>query len=526
MEGTNNRRQEATLKVSEQLFRSIVETSLAGIFVTDNNFRFSYVNNMVCEFFGYRDDELLGQDFRMLLDEGSKQMVVERYLRRQRGEKVPGRYEFDIIRKDGQKRRMELSSTVAFDLRGIPKTVGQLLDVTERVDAEAAIRRSQEELEKRVEERTADLLAVNVLLKKEVAQREQAEQALRQSETKYRHLIETADAIILEIDTEGRVVFINRFAQSFFGFNEAEILGKNVVGTLLPEVDSAGRDLRPLADDVVKHPERYPHNEAESILRSGERVWIVWTNLPVYDESGKLKEMLSVGIDRTKDKKAEDKLAQQAREKTAIEERSRIARDLHDAVSQTLFSSSLIAEVLPGIWDNDPAEGRKRLEDVRQLTKGALAEMRTLLFELRPSALADAELGALLRQLGESITGGARVPVTMEISGQCETPGEVKVAIYRITQEALNNVAKHAMATQAWLKLQRSKSGIELEVADNGRGFDERKVRPDNLGLGIMRERADSIGASLVVTSDLGRGTRIQVRWSKSPQRKDRGPTR
>ena len=523
MEKVSDQRVEEILKESEQLFRSIVETSRAGIFVTDNNFRFSYVNGMMCELFGYQYEELLGQDFRMLLDEESRQLVVERYLRRQRGEDVPRRYEFKVIRRDGQTRSVELSSTVTFNLQGIPRTVGQLLDVTERVRAEAALRKSQEELERRVEERTADLLAANVRLKKEVAQREQAEEALRQSETKYRHLIETANSSIFEIDTEGRVLFVNKFAQGFFGFSEAEILGKSVVGTVLPDVDSEGRDMRALADDVVKHPERFPHNEAESILRSGERVWMAWTNLPIYDENGQLKEMLSVGIDRTQDKKAEEILAQQAREKTATEERSRIARDLHDAVSQTLFSSSLIAEVLPGIWDDDPAEGRKRLEDVRQLTRGALAEMRTLLFELRPSALSGAELGDLVRQLGESMTGRARVPVTVEITGQCETPAEVKVALYRIAQEALNNVVKHAMATQAWLKLLRSESGIELVVADNGRGFDTRSVGPDRLGLGIMRERANSIGASVVVTSDIGRGTEVQVQWSRLPQRKDDG---
>ena len=105
-------------------------------------------------------------------------------------------------------------------------------------------------------------------------------------------------------------------------------------------------------------------------------------------------------------------LYEQAQELATVQERQRLARDLHDAVSQTLFSASLIAEVLPRLWERNPDEGRKRLEEIRQLTRGALAEMRTLLLELSPAALVDADLGDLLRQLAESITGRARIPVS------------------------------------------------------------------------------------------------------------------
>ena len=145
-----------------------------------------------------------------------------------------------------------------------------------------------------------------------------------------------------------------------------------------------------------------------------------------------MKEVLCIGIDSTQQKKAEETEAQQLREKTAEEERIRLARDLHDAVSQTLFSTSLIAEVLPRLWERNKEEGLQKLEEVRQLTRGALAEMRTLLFELRPAALADAELSDLLRQLAESVIGRARVPVTLEVEGTCVIPPDVKIAFYRI----------------------------------------------------------------------------------------------
>ena len=208
-------------------------------------------------------------------------------------------------------------------------------------------------------------------------------------------------------------------------------------------------------------------------------------------------------------------LRQQAAQSAVAAERSRLARDLHDAVTQTLFSASLIAEVLPRIWERDPAEGQRRLAELRELTRGALAEMRTLLLELRPSALVEARLGDLLQQLGQSITGRARVPVSVQVEETCHVPVDVKVALYRIAQEALNNVAKHAEASEATVRLDCRPDQIELTVRDDGRGFDPTHTPADHLGLGIMRERAESVGATLTIDGGAERGTQIQVLWKK-----------
>ncbi|MGD8819672.1 MAG: PAS domain-containing protein [Anaerolineae bacterium] len=212
------------------------------------------------------------------------------------------------------------------------------------------------------------------------------------------------------------------------------------------------------------------------------------------------------------------RLYAQAEESAVAAERSRLARDLHDAVTQTLFSSSLIAEVLPRLWERDPAEARRRLDELRELTRGALAEMRTLLLELRPSALEEAKLADLLRQLAESITGRARVPVTLELAGECHLEPEVKIALYRITQEALNNVAKHAGASAATLRLHCQPGQVELQVHDDGLGFDPANLSPNSLGLNIMRERAETIGAALTIESQPMAGTQITVSWRSSNQ--------
>ena len=174
--------------------------------------------------------------------------------------------------------------------------------------------------------------------------------------------------------------------------------------------------------------------------------------------------------------------------------------------------------MLPRLWERNPEDGRRRLEEVRQLTRGALAEMRTLLLELRPSSLIEAELPYLLNQLGESISGRAGLPVTVSVEGQFSFPTEVKVALYRIAQEALNNVSKHAGARQANVNLLCESDRITLKITDDGRGFDVSSISIDSLGLGIMRERAEDIMASLSVQSRTGQGTEVMVVWQNVPR--------
>jgi GAF domain-containing protein len=212
------------------------------------------------------------------------------------------------------------------------------------------------------------------------------------------------------------------------------------------------------------------------------------------------------------------RLFEQARQAATVEERQRLARELHDAVTQTLFSSSLIAEVLPRLLLRNPDHALQRLEELRRLTRGALAEMRALLVELRPHALVETPFDQLLSQLAASMS----VRGTVQIDVDAETdhgplPPEVQIGLYRITQEALNNVLKHAAATQAQVQFRRHGADCDLRIRDDGRGFDTRTTPPGHLGLSIMRERARDISARFQVRSRVGAGTRIDIHWSESP---------
>jgi signal transduction histidine kinase len=122
----------------------------------------------------------------------------------------------------------------------------------------------------------------------------------------------------------------------------------------------------------------------------------------------------------------------------------------------------------------------------------------------------------LLRQLAESAIGRARIQVSVKADSGCHLPPEVKIAFYRIAQETLNNVAKHAEANQAWVTLSCTEEEVKLRVKDDGSGFDPNTIVPDHLGMGIMHERADDIHAKLEVSSKIDQGTQVQVVWKRA----------
>jgi two-component system nitrate/nitrite sensor histidine kinase NarX len=179
----------------------------------------------------------------------------------------------------------------------------------------------------------------------------------------------------------------------------------------------------------------------------------------------------------------------------------------------------LIAEVLPRLWDRDQQEARRSLEDLRKLTRGAMAEMRALLAELRPSTLIDADLGDLLRLLASGFTGRTNIPAEVTVVGQKILPAEVQVALYRICQEALNNVAKHGGASKVDIKLEHEGTEMKLRIRDDGQGFDPGQAAPGHYGLNRMGERAESVGASLSVTSQPGHGTELTIRWTPTEEK-------
>jgi PAS domain S-box-containing protein len=212
-------------------------------------------------------------------------------------------------------------------------------------------------------------------------------------------------------------------------------------------------------------------------------------------------------------------LYEHAQALAALQERQRLAQNLHDAVNQSLFSAGLIADVLPRLWDRDQNEARKSLDDLRRLTRAAQAEMRALLAELRPSALTDTDLGDLLYLLGHALSGRINIPVKVIVAKNVILPAEIQVAFYRVCQEALNNVAKHAKASRVDIDLLHEGSAIELRIRDDGMGFNPEGTFAGHYGLSMMRERAEAAEAQLLLASQPGHGTELIMRWMNDPRK-------
>jgi signal transduction histidine kinase len=229
-------------------------------------------------------------------------------------------------------------------------------------------------------------------------------------------------------------------------------------------------------------------------------------------------------------------LVERGQQVAVLEERQRLARELHDSVTQLIFSTTLIAQSVAPAWRRDPAEGERRVQRLLELSQAALIEMRALLFELRPPEAATGSeqptpglarvrregLAAALRQYADAIArDGLQVEVEASHYPARESlkrpPLAHEEALFRIAQEALNNAVKHAAARCVCIALETTQDAVQLSVSDDGAGFELNGNRAQGGGLGLktMRERAEALGGSLRVTSTPGHGTRIEVALPK-----------
>jgi PAS domain S-box-containing protein len=216
------------------------------------------------------------------------------------------------------------------------------------------------------------------------------------------------------------------------------------------------------------------------------------------------------------------RLKSQTTQVAAALERAHLARDLHDSVSQGLFSMTMhvraaqLSMVKAGLDDGGPLS--RSISELSELTRGALAEMRALIFELRPGALAEEGLVAALRTQAAALTAREQVTVTVKANDDqlIVLSPDLEEHLYRIVSEALNNVVKHARAEIAIVTVIDDRRELRVEVSDDGAGFDQDVARPGHLGLSTMADRARTIGATLTVTSAPGHGTSVVVTLARN----------
>ncbi|MCP5014703.1 MAG: PAS domain S-box protein [Ketobacter sp.] len=512
---------------NQENIKLLFESAPLAMVTTDQTGTILLVNALFEEMFGYQRDELVGQPIEILLPKRLRNSHIEHrlhYTSNPRIRPMGSGLDLVAVRKD----RSEFSIEVGLSFINVQNTMMIISAITDLSTRKIA----KEILEQRVEERTHDL-----------DRRRQVADGLRDI-LKILNSNRSSDEILNHIVAQaGRLLKADASAiyrlkdgigpliiQANKGLSNDYVAQANIpIGE--GHIGQAVLERQVVTTSNVAHTLTEGDSETKSrrraLLALGYHA-VLAVPLIIKDEVygclvlyyAKSHEFSTEETDLATTFGDQATLAiENARLKAQVEraavaaERNRLARDLHDSVTQTLFSASLIAEVLPRLTQRNPEEADRRLEELRQLTRSALAEMRTLLLELRPSRLTEVGLGDLLRQLTEAITGRARVPITLEVERQCTLPPKVQVSLYRTAQEALNNVAKHAHANQAMVKLRCEPDSAELSITDNGRGFVLENLEPDSLGLSIMRERAESIGALLKIESEIGQGTSVKVVW-------------
>jgi signal transduction histidine kinase len=212
------------------------------------------------------------------------------------------------------------------------------------------------------------------------------------------------------------------------------------------------------------------------------------------------------------------RLYRQAQEYAVLEERQRLARDLHDSVSQALFGVAMATHSALTNWERRPTVARERVESASQLARTAQAEMRALIFELRPDQLETDGLVKALELQTTALQQRRQFQLDVALGDEPALPLQVKEAFYRIAQEAINNALKHAKPTRIALSLTQDNGNVTLRLSDNGKGFDPDAAFPGHLGLRSMRERAARVHATLKIESEPESGTEIVLCYSTGPK--------
>ncbi len=534
------KQEQKALRESEERYRDLVENIDDVIYAVDAKGVVSYVSPAVESWLGYTPSEIVGREFSGFVLEEDLEVAREGFGRVLSGGTGQAS-DYRALTKAGDLKWIRASSRPILRGDRIVGVRGVLSDITERKSAEkelleakdAAIKARHEERERREEaerrrliaESLADVIAV-------LNSRQSLDEILDFIAMQAGRLLGNQAAAIYKLEDDGTWAIEAAQGLPFsyaagwgipIGRQALRRAMESRVPVAIPDLTaqlSAAGDPAPKAGSEAPPSTwtgRYQALLAVPIIVGDE----IYGGIALYyseprefpqeeiDLAGAFGDQVALAIEN-------DRLRDQVGEAAALAERERLARELHDAVTQTLFSAGLIAEALPRVWERDPETAREGLEELRQLTRAASAEMRALLLELRPAALTEKPLGELLRHLTDAVTIRTRVPVTLTVEGDSSLPPEMQVALYRISQEALNNVVKHAAATEASIHLRCEPARVTLTIQDNGRGFDVIDALPDQLGVGIMEERARSIGARLEISSRSGSGTQVTVDWHET----------
>jgi PAS domain S-box-containing protein len=467
------RRAEDALRKSEAKFRVLTESAASAILIFQDG-KYRYANPSAEAITGYKKEEILEMGLGDLVHPEFREMVQARALARQRGESVPSRYEVKIIDKNGDERWLDVAATLT-EFQGRPANLVSAFDITER---------------------------------------KRAEQALQRSEDLFRAIVEDQTEMIVRWKPDGTRTFVNQAYCRVFGCSPENCIGTSFYPQVVGEYRERIREkIRSLTPDNPVATEIH-----ESITGSGELRWQEWTDRGIFDAQGNLLELQSTGRDITERKRAEEQLLFSREQLRALSERLRrakeeeavrIARELHDELGSALTS---LKWSLLDLKNVDQDKGKiEKIGEMVTLVDATINVVRRISSELRPGVLDDLGLVSAIEWHCQQFQVNTGLECECDLLvDDVELNQEQATVVFRILQEAMTNILRHAQATKVSVLIEEEDGEIVLEVADNGRGITEsEKLGAHSLGLLGMRERANSIGASIDISGTSGGGTKL-----------------
>ncbi|HEX8353572.1 MAG TPA: PAS domain S-box protein, partial [Pyrinomonadaceae bacterium] len=502
---------EDALRESEGKYRLLMEQASDGIHTYDPDGNILDTNSKFCEMLGYTRAEVLRLNVRDLIGPEELAAAPIRFDELRAGQTLLT--ERRLRRKDGTLLPVEISGRMIRD--GVLQSI--VRDISERKRAEEELRRAYDQLEVRVEERTRELQELTRTLLNEVKERQRAEETLRESEQRLRVALQTGNLGAWQLDLDTFELDSSPTCKANFGLPaDAEFSYREFFQSIHPG-DRAS--VRAAVERAARDGSDY-HAEYRAVWPDGSTHWIVAHGRGIYAPEGEPLRMVGVTIDITERRRSEEARRDLlGRLVTAQEEERRsISRELHDQMGQQLAALLMGLKTLgaDSYGRRTALDTLKRLEGI---TDELSREVHTLAWGLRPPALDDLGLETALYNYLEEWAEHSRVSVDFHSAGfeGGRLPLTHETAVYRIAQEALTNVAKHAGADRVSFILERRGDHVLAVIEDNGGGFDVEAATPPEgrgrrLGLLGIRERAELLGGTINVESAPGAGTTLFVR--------------
>jgi len=512
---TERKEAEARLTEKEAQYHGIFEATSDGLIISDLEGRIVEINPAACAMYGYDRGQAVGQPLASFVHADSRDLFDEVFEGIRRGEGFV--VQAVDQRQDGTPFHVEVYGS-SFTYAGQPHLLSVIRDVTERVEAVHL-------LEQRVSERTRELSTL-LRVSRDVASTLDLEPLLSAVLERLGEVVAYDAAAVLIAGRDEEMALAG-----YRGPMPRESVPERLCWRQIAHLCEVLEHREPLIIPDVRAGDAFARSWREATRdQLGHLPDHVasWMGVPLLARD-RVVGMLSLEhseADHYTDYHAELALAfasqaavainnarlyERSQRLAVIEERQRIARELHDSVSQALYGIGLGARTARALLDRDPDKAAEPVEYVLSLAEAALAEMRALIFELHPDALEREGLVSALRKRVASLGSRYGLQVDADLGEEPRLSVEVKEALYRVAQEALNNVIKHARASHVAVRMNAQGPRLALSIEDDGVGFRTQVEHPGHMGLHTMRERIEEVSGQLTIESTPGQGTRLYV---------------